>query len=236
LDPISSTEQIWRGGDFWHEPDPLTVEQIDDHLAGIYELPLDEVAVAVFAGLTVRTSGLLITDRRMTTPWDDCPLDLSDPKGSCYYQDLFVGLLEPPSKFLNYWLTRNIPLRPRQEEGVIVAYGRSRVPPTCHDGTLVTVKLLLMDQRGNELCFDFEARLDRSVKRKYEPRLRERLTTRVPIFGREDTETRDQDRTTQQQGRVPIPASPMVVSVEKPIEDLSPDVPREETDEPIGAV
>jgi hypothetical protein len=225
---------IWRGGDFWHEPDPLTVEQIDDHLAWIYELPLGEIAVVVFAELTVLRSGILIMDRGVKTQWDDF-LDLSDPKESTYYEDIIHGLPSFPPKFLNHWLTGNVPLRPRQEEGVIFAKGWGSVPPECPDETLITVKLFLRDQRGNEPCFDFEARLDRSVKRKYQPRLRERLTNRVPIFQREDTEPRDQDRTIEQQVRGPISPSPGAVSVEKPIEGSPPDVPRDETDEPIGA-
>jgi hypothetical protein len=48
------------------------------------------------------------------------------------------------------------------------------VPPECHDETLVTVKLLLMDERRNELSFGFGVRVDRSVMRKCERQQRER--------------------------------------------------------------
>ena len=80
-----------------------------------------------------------------------------------------VGNTQP---FAN--LTPEVPLRQRQVQGVIVAEGWTSVPPECHDESLVTVELLLRDERRNELCFEFGVRVDRSVKRKYERRQRER--------------------------------------------------------------
>src|SRR6266849_2079620 len=71
-----------------HEPDRLTLDQTEYELATIYELPLDEVAVVLPAKLTVRKSGILITNVAMMTPWEAWPLDLWDPEGSSYYKDL----------------------------------------------------------------------------------------------------------------------------------------------------
>lgn len=223
---------IWRGGDFWHEPNSISLEQIEP--AVIYELPLDDIAFVGPVEMTVLTSRILIKAAEMTTPWDDLLLDLSDPEEIPYYEDLIAKLPEPPPKILNHWLTHKRPLGLRREEGLIIAYGRSRVPPECHDGKQVPVRLILGNPWGNELCFDFEARVDRSIKRKYAPRLRECLTTRVPIFRHEETETRDQDGTIHQQVRGPVSPAPVVVSLKKPIEGSSLDVPRDETGEPIG--
>ncbi len=231
---------VGDAGESTPEPDPFTLEQVDHELAKLYELPLGEIAVVGFAELTVLRSGDLITDREMMTPWGDV-FDLGDPEECPYYDDLICGWPEWPPKFLNSWLTHHLPLHPRQEEGAIIATGRGSIPTNCHDETKVTVELLLRNQWGKESCFDFQVRVDRFVKNKYEQRQQElrevtRLTKRVSIFEREDAEIRDQDGTIQQQVRGPILPSPVVASAEKPIEGSSPDVPREETGEPIGAV
>jgi hypothetical protein len=169
------------------EPDRLVLEQIQPEFARLHELPLGAVAVVAPAKITVATSGILITDRGMTTPWDDCLLDLGDPKEWESYQDVIDGLLPYSPTVLNDWLTSGLPLRPRQVEGVIIANGFISVPPECHDETLVTVELLLRDERRNDFCFDFRVRVDRSVKRMYERRQRERserarLTKRVGLY------------------------------------------------------
>jgi hypothetical protein len=166
--------QIGHAGDPSHEPDGITLEQIEHEFARIYELPSGAVAVVVPAKMIVLKPGILITDVAMMTPWDDFPLDLSDPEGSLFYKDLIGGLYHFPPRLLNPWLKREVPLRPRQVEGVIVAHGWSSFPSKYHDESLVTVELLLRDERRNELCFDFGVRVDRSVKRKYERRQRER--------------------------------------------------------------
>jgi hypothetical protein len=152
-----------------YEPARLTFE-FDHRFARVYDLPLGEVAVMAPAKMTVFTSGTLITDAVMIAPWNDLSLELSDPKECPYYDDLTRKLPELPANFFNHWLTRGVPLRLRQEDGVIFAKGWGSIPPECHDETLVSVKLLLTAQRHNEMSFDFEARVDRSVQRKYQPR------------------------------------------------------------------
>lgn len=127
------------------------------------------------AKMTVLKSGILITHVAMMTPWEDFPLDLWDSRESSYYTDVIGGLCHFPPTVLNPWLKRDVPPRPRQVEGVIIAHGYISVPPECHDETLVTVSLLLMDERRNELSFEFGVRVDRSVMRKCERRQRERL-------------------------------------------------------------
>jgi hypothetical protein len=180
-----------------HEPARLTLEQTPDEFARIYELPSGQVAVVVPATITVLKSGILITHVAMVTPWEDWPLDLWDPKESSYYTDLIGGLCHFPPTVLNPWLERDVPLRPRRVEGVIIAQGYSSVPPECHDETLVTVKLLLMDERRDELSFEFGVRVDRSVVRKCERRQRERREFGRPLkrsglFGPQAEQRRDQ--------------------------------------------
>ncbi len=124
--------------------------------------------------MTVLKSGILITDVAMRTPWDDCPLELSDLEGRPYYQYLIGRLYHSPPQLLNPWLERDVPLRPCRVGGVIIAYGYVSVPPQCHDETLVTVQLLLEDERRDELSFEFGVPVDRSVMRKCERQQRER--------------------------------------------------------------
>jgi len=157
-----------------HEPDRLTLDQTEDEVAGIYELPLNEVAVIAPAKMTILKSGMLITHVAMMTPWENWPLDLWDPEDNSYYEHLIGGLCHLPPKVLNHWLTSEVPLRPRQVEGVIIAHGYMSVPRACHDETLVPLKLLLTDERRNELSFDFGVPMDRSVMRKCERQQRER--------------------------------------------------------------
>ncbi len=157
------------------EPARLALEQIDQDSARIYELLSGMVAVVVPATIRVLVSGPLITDVAVFIPRFDCPLELSDPAENRYYPELIDRLpYNTPTKLLNNYLTFEISLRPCQLQGVIVAEGWTSVPPQCHDESLVRMELLLRDERRNEFCFEFGVRLDRSLKRKYEGRQRER--------------------------------------------------------------
>jgi hypothetical protein len=171
------------------EPDRLILEQIHHDLARIYDLPSGEVEVVVPAKMTVLISGLLITHVEMMVPGDDFPLELSDPEESFYYQDLIARLPDSPT-VLNHWLTSEVPLRPRQVEGVIFANGWTSFPTEWHDETLVKVELLFWDERCNEICVEFGVRVDRSLRRKYERLQRERrraapLTRRPGLYAPE---------------------------------------------------
>jgi hypothetical protein len=157
---------IGQVGDPSHEPDRLILEQAEHECASIYELPLGEVAVVVPAKMHVLNSGILITDVAMMMPWDDWPLDLWKPEGkSNYYDELIGRLYHFPPRLLNPYLKSELPLDVRQVDGVIIARGYSSIPSKFHDESPVTVELLLMDKRRNELCFEFGVRVDRSVMR-----------------------------------------------------------------------
>ena len=164
---------IGSAGDSSQEHGRLTLEQIDHEPAVIYELPSGDIAVVVPVQMTV-TSRVLITELEMTTALDDLLLDLSDPEEIPYYEDLISPLPFSSPILLNKWLTHNRALDICREEGMIVAHGWSSVPSVCQDDTPVAVELYLRDQRGYELRFGFETRVDRSVKHKYEPRMERR--------------------------------------------------------------
>ncbi len=170
------------------EPARLALEQTDQHSARIYELPSGMVAVVVPARIQVLVSGIFFTDVALFLPRFDCPLELSDPAENAYYRDLIDWLpYNTPTKLLNNLLTSEIPLRPCQPQGVIVADGRTFVPPEYPDELPVTMELLLKDERRNPLCFELEVRLDRILKRKYEQQLERRRpmrpTERTGLFG-----------------------------------------------------
>jgi hypothetical protein len=163
-------------GDLLEEVAPLLVEQLDNEGGSLYQLPLGEVALFAPARLTVFTSGLLITDAEVTTPWAELSLELSDAQ-ECAYDPSecshFEGLVgEPFPKCLNAALTRGVPLRPRKEYGVIFAKGWGSIPAECQEGTDVPLKLLLTTQNRNVLSFDFDVLVDRSIERKCQPRIR----------------------------------------------------------------
>lgn len=155
-------------------PDRIILEQISQDFGRIYDLPSGAVAVVAPAKLNIPISGIVPTDCVMMIPWDDFPLELSDPNESKYYQTLIDDLPHHPTELLNRWLTSKTSLRCRQAEGVIVAEGWTRFPPELHDEMPVTVELLLADERDNEMCFAFRVRVDRSLKRRYEQQQRER--------------------------------------------------------------
>jgi hypothetical protein len=157
------------------EPARLAVKQIDQNSARIYELPSGLVAVVVPATIQILVSGIFFTDVAVFIPRFDCQLELSDPGEYEYYPDLINEFRHnTPTKLLNNLLTSEIPLRPCQRQGVIVADGSAFVPHEFPDELPVTMELLLTDERCNEFCFKFEVRLDRILKLKYERRQLER--------------------------------------------------------------
>jgi hypothetical protein len=180
------------------EPDRFTLEQIEDYSAWICVLPSGMVAIVALAKVTVRISGVLITDVAMRIPDIDCQLDLSDPMESKYYPDLIDLLPYNRTVVLNDWLTSGVPLRCCQVQGAIIAEGWTSVPPTWHDETLVAVELLLRDKERKEFHFDFRARVNRSLQRKYERRQQERRevlrsTKREGLYGARRGQPGDQE-------------------------------------------
>lgn len=168
-------------GDLVDEPARLLVEQLDHQPGSLYQLPLGEVALIVSARLTVLTSGVVITDAMVTTSWADLSLDLSDaqdcaydPKECSYLEGLASDPFDVSSKCFNAMLTRGVPLLPQKEYGVIFAKGWGSIPVECKDGSQIPVRIILTDHRNNQLSFNFDVLIDRSIERKYQPRMRPR--------------------------------------------------------------
>jgi hypothetical protein len=206
------------------KPNPFTLTQVWHDLARVYELPFGRIAVVLSATLVVLKPRAMISDSQLFVPWDDSALELDDSEATPYYKEMLLGSPDWPPTILNRWLTGELPLSRGRRAGVIVATGwRSKVPVRLHDETPVSVKLHVADEQDEELCFEFRARMDRSLKRKYERQSQERLqalqsTKRTGLFGPAQTETRGQVRTTQGQGGSPISPSRVVVSANQPTE------------------
>ena len=164
------------------DPGRLTLQQIAHERAALYELPSGAVGVVVPARMTVLTSGMLITYQEITTSLDEYPLDFSDPDEWPYHPAM-IDTLCSERPLLNRYLTSSLPLRPCQVEGVIIANGWSVVPPQYHDNTTLRVKLVLEDERRNEIPFEFRVQLDRSLKRAYELK-QARRREKMPPSGR----------------------------------------------------
>ncbi len=79
-------------------------------------------------------------------------------------------LPDPLPTILNRWLKNEVPLRPRRVEGVILAEGWTSFSAEYQHDMPVPVQLLIRDEKHLQLTFDFEVRVDRSVKRRYEQR------------------------------------------------------------------
>jgi hypothetical protein len=158
---------------FASPPDPnwLILEAIHDGTARIYDLPSWAIVIVIPARLSVLKSGMLITDVSVRIPWDDFPLELNQPDTGIVCEELLQGALPNPlPKVLNSFLKSENPLRRRCVEGLILAEGSTDFPAEYQDGMPLTVQLLIEYDRRNKLEFDFEVRVDRSVKRSYERR------------------------------------------------------------------
>jgi hypothetical protein len=152
------------------QPKRFILEQVDCAFARVYDLPGDRVAAVILGKLTVLKSGVMVADSGMTMPWADGGLGLNWPEeGDWFADDLVRGLPSLPPTILNDLLVgRRGPLRPCQQEGIIIATGWSGVPPSYQDEMQIAVGLWLRDERGCEFHYDFKARVDRGLKRKYE--------------------------------------------------------------------
>jgi hypothetical protein len=163
------------------DPDRLALEQICDiATATIYDLPSSAVAIVLPARMTVLKAGMLVADVAIMTPWDDFQLELVEPGEGFVNEDLMRGVLpEPLPTILNRFLRSKVPLRPRRVEGVILAEGWTSLPTDHLDSMPVTVQLLIEDERHNKIKFEFEARVDHNLKRRYE-RKQERYFESIP--------------------------------------------------------
>jgi hypothetical protein len=221
-------------------PERLGLWQLEYLFCRVHDLPGAQVAVILLCELMALSTGASIRDCTIWLPWGP-ELELCDPEDTPYYDDVIRGLPKWPPTVLNPWLRGEVSLpRGRKLTGIIIASGWVPIPAEYPDDSPVDVEIVVSNDQGSQLEFLFKAGVDRSVKRGYERKRQPpvdalRLTRRRSLLECEDSETRDQDRTIQRQVRGPMP-SPVIVSAEKTIEGSSPNVPREETDTPIGEV
>jgi hypothetical protein len=156
------------------DPDRLTLEAIHDGTGKIYDLPSQAILIVIPARLIVLKSGMLVTDVSLKIPWDDCPLELNEFGQELTFDKLMRDTLpDPLPTILNRWLKSEVQFRPRRTEGVILAEGWTSFPAEYQHDMPVPVQLLTQDEKHHQLTFDFEVRVDRSVKRRYEQRQQE---------------------------------------------------------------
>jgi hypothetical protein len=172
---------------FSSKPNRFMLEQIDLGLARVYELPSGELVAALPARLTILEPGVMIVDRLMTTTWDECVFDLSDPREHEHPSllNLTEGLYNQPPTILNDFLAgRSVPSRHCQMKGVIFATGWTSDLATHCEEPFLTIELLLRDERRNETNLEFKAEVDRSFRQRYERQQQERRLA-TPLGKRE---------------------------------------------------
>jgi hypothetical protein len=172
--------EIGDADDFPRHASRFEVEQIDPEYAAIFELPLGRAAVIVMARVTVVTSGVLITQTRMTIPWGS-DLAVMDPEACTDARDCLEALRFWPLNSLSKLFAQPHPLLRRREEGLIFAIGQAEIPAECREGTDVNLALMLTDEQGNDSVHEFVTALDRSILRKYRSKPRS-TGKRRPIF------------------------------------------------------
>jgi hypothetical protein len=125
----------------------FTLEATHADFARVHDLPNGSVAVTLPAKLTILNS-VMITDALVLPEWDDCSLDLEEPHEHLYFNNFIEDFPSYRPKILNDLLVgRTHPLERCQCEGLIIAIGWSRVPPTYSDEKLVKFQVRLRDER-----------------------------------------------------------------------------------------
>lgn len=216
-------------------PKSVDLRQLEYLFCRVHVLPGAQVAVILLCELAALRAGAAIRSCVICLPRGP-ELDLCDPEDIPGYHGLIGGLPHWAPTFLNPYLRGEARLpHGRKLSGFIIATGSVSVPAECCDYSPMDVQLSITDDQGNQLELLWNAGVDRSFKHAYDYMRRTQPThaeavrlakLRGSLFDHEDPVTSYQAR--------PLPPSPVVVSVEKPIEGSSVAVPRDETDEPIG--
>lgn len=181
-------------------PDPkqrcFSLEPIYEEFARAHDLPDGSVAVTLPAKLTVLKSGVMFNDALVLPQWDDASLDLEEPQEHRHFAEFIRDFPRFEPTVLNKFLVgRQLPLRPCQLEGLIIAIGWSHVPAVYQDEKRVSFKVCLTDRQEAEVRCNFIARVDRRLKLRYESQrpdpkqVAEALRKRVPLFDREKAES-----------------------------------------------
>jgi hypothetical protein len=153
------------------------LEPIDPGFARVHDLPDGSVAVSLPARLTILGT-VMITDALVVPEWDDCWLELEEPREHQYFNKIIEDFPRSAPVILNDYLVGHPqPLRPSQHEGLIIATGWSPVPSGYPDEKLVKLEVLLIDAQNNEFRYQFVAGVDRRLKVMHE-RQRQRVAER----------------------------------------------------------
>lgn len=164
-------QNVRTGPDVLSRPPRLILKQIFPDFARIYELAqssdCSQVILAVPVEMIVPKPGLLIAEVDLYAPWDGDPLDLDEPaKPIPFYDEVINDCQFRRASIVNKHLRSNLPLRPQRIAGLIVGHGWTDFPSACHDESLVTAALSIIDGNGDELYFELKVRVDRNFRRK----------------------------------------------------------------------
>lgn len=179
------------------EPKQLfDLQPIHPGFARVHDLPDGSVAVTLPAKLIVFGS-VMITDALVIPEWDDCSLDLEEPREHRYFNEIIKDFPRFMPEILNDCLVGHAqPLRPCQHEGLIIATGWSPVPTGYRDERLVKLEVLLMNAENDHFRYGFAARVDRRLKVMYvrhRQRVAERYRSRITAAEKELVVTIDQN-------------------------------------------
>jgi hypothetical protein len=172
--------------DFSKRREQLRLEQVDDELASIHALPGTGFIFVARVRQTVLASNFLVDGFEATAAWDHSRLDLDEPETFPLYRDITADFYPAPVTLLNPWLIGERPLRRSQKVGLIIARGRTSLPAGCTGHAVLGINVSLWDEKENEAHFEFQARVDLSLRIGFERWLQQRNRPergRQPIFG-----------------------------------------------------
>lgn len=166
----------------------FVVTQVDREFARVHDLPDGSTAVTLGAKLTI-LSHVMFIEALLFPEWDDCPLELDQPREHRYFKEFIMDSPAYRPQLLNDFLVDHpIPLPTSQRKGLIIAAGWSALPARYRDENPVNFELYLVDEQETEYRYSFIARVDRRLKHEYERRrpdpqlVAERIKNRVPLF------------------------------------------------------
>jgi len=187
----------------------LILTQLEYVFSRVHELPSGQVVAILLCELMALKAGATVRECKISLAGNR-ELDLGDPDDIPCYDKLIRGLPQFPPLVLNRWLRGEVSLpRGRKLTGIIIATGWESVPAEYPDEMPAAIKLSVIDEHGNHLQFRLRAGVDRSAKRIYERKLRERWDTvrskphvglyepgESQLAGQEKTLWRDRQRAT----------------------------------------
>lgn len=163
-------------------PCHLLFTEIESYPAIMYEWVRtsfhSQVMVVVPVRMIVGVPGLLATEVGLCV--GDEPLEFDLGYLDNYYQYKYVIGGYYPFTVINEFLIRDTPLKRQQRTGLIIGHGYTQLSAECEGEARENVSLFVRDQRGVELSFRFDAKVDRHLSRKYEQRYQKLAASAKP--------------------------------------------------------